>query len=255
MNQQNKKRLTGLVVGGAVAALLALPGVATSPAEGALAQTALTAEPTLLVPLTAVVEAGPEVDRAGPSSFFPVDTECLKFQANGVQEFWGEEAVGLDPMGVALSEIVEQYSQDAVGVAYCSDRQGAAIFVADLTDSLADEIAGVAANYPDLTIVIEDAAAGLDGVEEAMFALRDSELASLLPTIGLDTYTGGLAISALPSDSTDDASAAAITAEVIHTRVLELTGLDLPIALRHDGSVWEDASGTSTLPINSIQLG
>jgi hypothetical protein len=184
---------------------------------------------------TGTVDGQVGVDRAGPAEFFPVDTDCLKFDYSlGEPMYWGEEAPGLAEMGRKLEVIHAAYPYDIAGSAYCSDRQGVAIFVANLTDEIAAEIAAVAAEYPELPVVVEDAAFGCQTAMDLVSLLLD-EFRPVLLGGGCEMDTGGLNISYYYHDSAEAEVARAVTAEVIHAKVLEWTGLDMPVMVRDGG--------------------
>jgi hypothetical protein len=224
-----------LLTGLAVAGVAVVFGSGASVAQGPPVEEAL---PVAGAVATGVVEAGQGVSRAGPSEFFPEDTDCLSFGSSGEQIWSGEETAELVGASGALSAIADANRDDVAGVALCSDRNGAAIFVANLTDALAAEIAAVADEYSALSVVVEDAAAGAGPAMDAGLLLKkETDYGPAITLVGVDVYTGGLVVSVDPS------SGAGMTAESIHEAVLGVSGLDLPIALTFAGPD-ENASRT-----------
>jgi hypothetical protein len=180
------------------------------------------------------------LQRAGPSGFFPVDTDCLSFDEYGYQTWSGGFAPGVSELGDELSAIVDANNSFAAGVAICSNRAGLAVFVAERDPELIAQIDAAAAKHPSLPVSIEDVAVGAGTAEAVALRLRDADFGSTITAVGVDVHTGGLLVSVLPEAMSREADP--VTAESIHSYVLAVEGLELPVALE-PVPAGEDSSG------------
>ncbi|MDR1634788.1 MAG: hypothetical protein LBS27_07720, partial [Bifidobacteriaceae bacterium] len=169
---------------------------------------------------TGTVEGADQIpfQRAGPSEFFPVETDCLSFGDNGYQIWSGEFAPGLHRLSDKLSAIVAANEAVTAGGAICSDRSGAAVFVAERTPELMAQIDAVAAEYPSLPVEIVDVAVGAGTAMPVAMRLFDADFGASVTLVGVDVYTGGLLVSVLPEAMSREVDP--ITAETIHAHVL-----------------------------------
>jgi hypothetical protein len=159
----------------------------------------------------------------------------LILDSNGEQVWSGEESSELTAMSDALSAIADANREAVAGVALCSARDGATVFVAQPSEALSAEIAAVAGAHPSLTVATQDVAAGAGAVMNAGFTLKEeADYGPSITMIGVDVYTGGLIIAIDPA--VDLAVAGESIAESIHARVVEVAGVDLPIAVEFDGA-------------------
>ncbi|MDR0591705.1 MAG: hypothetical protein LBG60_00300, partial [Bifidobacteriaceae bacterium] len=168
-------------------------------------------------------EGSAAIERAGPSQFFPQDSECLVFDANGWALITGEETLESMALTDALGSLAHANPDVAAGVSYCSDRQGAVVFVAGEAPEFRQQVEAVAAEYPSFQVFTQDVAAGRAVAEAAAWKLHESQFGNLINMLGVDIFTGGV------TAGVDPTATGYVTAEVLHAYLLETEQLDLPV--------------------------
>ncbi|MDR1634508.1 MAG: hypothetical protein LBS27_06245, partial [Bifidobacteriaceae bacterium] len=203
-----------------LAAAVLLTGVGAASYAGVSGGPAGASDQPALSVATGTVEGADQIpfQRAGPSEFFPVESDCLSFGDNGYQIWSGEFAPGLHKLSDKLSAIVAANEAVTAGAAICSDRSGAAVFVAERTPELMAQIDAAAAEYPSLPVEIVDVAVGAGTAMPVAMRLFDADFGASVTLVGVDVYTGGLLVSVLPEAMSREVDP--ITAETIHAHVL-----------------------------------
>ncbi|MDR0593663.1 MAG: S1 family peptidase [Bifidobacteriaceae bacterium] len=171
------------------------------------------------------------VVRAGPSEFFPQDSECLTFDVNGQPLISGEETSETIALVDALGSLAQANPDVAAGVSYCSDRTGAVVFVAGEAPEFRAEVQAIAAEHSSLNVFTQDVAAGFAAAEAAAQKLHESEFGNSITLLAVDIVTGGI-------DAWVDPAALAegsVTAEVLHAYLLATESVDLPVAVQPMG--------------------
>jgi hypothetical protein len=176
---------------------------------------------------TGVVPELPEVQRAGPSRFFPKDSECIVFDDSGEQVFTGEISDEESVLSEEISEIGNAYPNDVAGAALCSNRIGVTIFAANESREMVTQVKAVAARHPNFPVIIKSVALGLDPAMEIAYRLLEDDPESAIREIGPDVYTGGLAIKVRSTDMTRIKNP--VTAQSIYSDVKRIEHADVPI--------------------------
>jgi hypothetical protein len=174
-----------------------------------------------------VIEPIRDVQWAGPSEFFPKDSECLVFDESGEQVFDGSASAGENELSEEISRIGDAYSNDVAGAALCSDKIGVAIFVSNQSPELMAEVEAVRAKFPALPVVVCPVALGEASLMDIVYRLLESDIGSVIREIGPDVYTGGLYVKVLSTAMTRKVDP--VSAQSIYLDVKRVEGVELPV--------------------------
>ncbi|MFD6053868.1 hypothetical protein [Agromyces sp. NPDC060279] len=158
-------------------------------AIGALAASWVLTEGSAIGSSSAVAEVGPSMDSAE-------NAECIQRDENGQQRWFGEPSRELLEAADALQALVDSSPEAATGVAFCSEYDGAVIFLAPgAPESLLASVDGVLRAYPAQSLSVAESVAPLsDLLSISSQIMADFTVARGLVSVGPDLTTGGLEI-------------------------------------------------------------
>ncbi len=131
---------------------------------------------------------------------------CLRFDENGEQVWDGQASAELDLLANEVQALVDEHTDVATGVAFCSGFDGVAVFMTPTAGALAERIDGIAAGKP-YPVIAYEVPASLDTLISAGQSVMERDLSDAVMGFAPDIYSGALLIEVRPGSDQGEVAA------------------------------------------------
>lgn len=125
----------------------------------------------------------------------PAGASCLKFDRSGEIVFTGDPMPAVVTLTDSLNTLAADNPDEVSGVSYCSNYEGAVVFLAPKADSVMAGVTSLASQFPDLTVGVASVPHSKTELDSAALALvEQTESDPAVTSVAPDVTSGSLIV-------------------------------------------------------------